>query len=205
MATLKIESQCVSERFCLSSNTSTVLLHRLVRVLLAIFVLWTLCEYFPFSSAYAIPWSLAPSLHCLISTTSGPHTSLQYVEVMFGMFDYVGKMQTFRQTALFMRVSHLFYFFFSTLGAQGCYFDFYDVGLQCGSMFSPFALIDGLYLDEFFAVSVDSFISPSLLLISVLFLLPCCSDMINHFFAVCASCASSSKRTFCIPGDVMSA
>jgi hypothetical protein len=45
----------------------------------------------------------------------------------------------------------------SSLGALGCYFDFYDVlGLQCGSMFLPFSPIDGLYLAEILTNSLSS-------------------------------------------------
>jgi hypothetical protein len=47
-------------------------------------------------------------------------------------------------------------FFLSVFGAQGCHFDFYDVlGLQCGAMFLPFSLINGLYLAEIFPFSLN--------------------------------------------------
>jgi hypothetical protein len=43
---------------------------------------------FIFPPAYAIPGTIAPSLHCLTSATSGP--ALHSAEVMFGMRDSTG-------------------------------------------------------------------------------------------------------------------
>ncbi len=120
---------------------------------------WTLVRVsFFLSSAYAIPESLAPSLHCLSSASSGPaHVPLQSAQVLFGMRDSVGTMRMFHWTA-FIHAGLAFALFpLSNLGAQGCYFDFYDIiVLQCGTMFFPFDLTDGLYLAVLVAVSVVS-------------------------------------------------
>jgi hypothetical protein len=113
---------------------------------------------FIFPPAYAISGTISPSLHCLTSATSGPaHVPLHSAEVMFGMRDSTGVMRRFRQHA-FIHVDLPFAIFpLSSLGACGCYFDFYDVlGLQCGSIFFPFSLTDGLYLAELFAISSTS-------------------------------------------------
>ena len=65
-------------------------------------------------------------------------------------------MRRFRQHAFIHADLPFALFPLSVLGAQGCYFDFYDVlGLQCGSMFLPFSLTNGLYLAEIFSLSLD--------------------------------------------------
>jgi hypothetical protein len=113
---------------------------------------------FMFPPAYVIPGSLAPSSHCLISATSGPaQIPLHSADVMFGLRDSAGVLQIFRQSA-FIHVDLPFALLpLSTLAERGCYFDFYGtVGLQCGSMFLPFSLTDGLYLAEIFPVPFDS-------------------------------------------------
>jgi hypothetical protein len=113
---------------------------------------------FIFPPAYTISGTFSSSLHCLTSATSGPaHVPLHSADVMFGMRDSTGAMRRFRQYA-FIHVDLPFALFtVSFLGARGCYFDFYDVlGLQCGSMFLPFSLADGLYLAEIFAISLNS-------------------------------------------------
>jgi hypothetical protein len=113
---------------------------------------------FIFPPAYAISETIAPSLHCLTSATSGPaHVPLHSAEVMFGMRDSTGTMRRFRQHAFIHADLPFALFPLSSLGARGCYFDFYNViGLQCGPMFLPFSLIDGLYLAEIFTISLSS-------------------------------------------------
>jgi hypothetical protein len=70
---------------------------------------------------------------------------------MFGMRDSAGETCLFRQHAFIHADLPFALFPLSVIGAQGCNFDFYDVlGLQCGSMFLPFFLINGLYLAEIF-------------------------------------------------------
>jgi hypothetical protein len=110
---------------------------------------------FIFPPVFAIPGTVTPSLHCLTSATSGPaHFPLNSAEVMLGMRDSAGEMRVFRQHAFIHADLPFALFPLSVLGAQGCYFDFYDVlGLQCGSMFLPFSLINGLYLAEIFHLS----------------------------------------------------
>jgi hypothetical protein len=114
---------------------------------------------FIFPPVYAIPGTIVPSLHCLTSATSGPaHVPLHSADVLFGMHDSAGELRRFRQHAFIHADLPFALFPLSTLGARGCYFDFYDVvGLQCGSMFLPFALTDGLYLAELFVLPLDSF------------------------------------------------
>ena len=113
---------------------------------------------FIFPPAYAISETIAPSLHCLTSATSGPaHVPLHSAEVMFGMRDSTGTMRRFRQHAFIHADLPFALFPLSSLGARGCYFDFYNViGLQCGPMFLPFSLIDGLYLAKIFTISLSS-------------------------------------------------
>ena len=113
---------------------------------------------FIFPPVVAISGTIAPSSHCLTSATSGPaHVPLHSAEVMFGMRDSAGEMRRFRQRAFIHANLPFALFPLSALGAQGCYFDFYDViGLQCGLMFLPFSLTNGLYLAEIFTISLDS-------------------------------------------------
>ena len=94
---------------------------------------------FIFPPVYAIPGTIVPSLHCLTSATSGPaHVPLHSADVLFGMHDSAGELRRFRQHAFIHADLPFALFPLSTLGARGCYFDFYDVvGLQCGSMFLP--------------------------------------------------------------------
>jgi hypothetical protein len=113
----------------------------------------------------------SPTLHCLTSATSGPaHVSLQSAKVLFGMRDFVGTMRMLYWTAFIHAGLPFALFPLSALGAQWCYFDFYDIiGLQCGTIFFPFDLTDGLYLAGLFAFLL--FLVLFLLLISILFLL----------------------------------
>ena len=75
---------------------------------------------------------------------------------MFGIRDSAKELRRFRQHAFIHADLPFALFPLSVLGAQGCYFDFYDVlGLQCGSMFSPFSLTNGLNLSEIFSLSLD--------------------------------------------------
>ncbi len=84
----------------------------------------------------------------------------------------------------------------STLGACWRYFDFYDViGLQCSSMFLPFALTDGLY-ESLSCWNFHCFFR----FFSFLFLwwfqscsyCPCCPNAFTHFvFAAAKSCCPS--------------
>ena len=77
-------------------------------------------------------------------------------EVMVVIRDSTGEMRQFRQHAFIHADLPFALFPLSVLGAQGCYFDFYDVlGLQCGSMILPFSLTNGLYLAELFSLSLD--------------------------------------------------
>ena len=115
---------------------------------------------FMFPPEYVLPGSRAPSSHCLISATSGPaRIPLHSAQVMFGIHDSLGVLQIFRQSA-FVHADHPFVFKLfplSTLAEHGCYIDFYGTGgLQCGSMFLPFTLTDGLYLVKVFTVPFDS-------------------------------------------------
>ncbi len=71
--------------------------------------------------------------------------------------------------ALLSQLSHagllLALFPLSILRAQGCCFDFYDViVLRFGSMFFPYALTNGLYFAEVFAVAVESSLSEPVVL-----------------------------------------
>ena len=55
---------------------------------------------FIFPPVFAIPGTVAQSLHCLTSATSGPaHVPLNSAEVMFGIRDSTGEMRRFRQHA----------------------------------------------------------------------------------------------------------
>ncbi len=75
---------------------------------------------------------------------------------MFGMHDSAGEMHRIRQHAFIHSDLPFALFPLSTLGARGCYFDFYDaIGLQCGSMYLPFALPDGLYLAGLLCLSLQ--------------------------------------------------
>jgi hypothetical protein len=115
-------------------------------------------KIFIFPPAYAIPGTIAPSLHGLTSATREPaHVPLHSAEVMFGMRDSTGVMRWFRQHTFIHFDLPFALFPLSSPGALVCYFDLYDVlGLQCGSMFLPFSLTDGLYLAEIFTISLSS-------------------------------------------------
>jgi hypothetical protein len=127
---------------------------------------------FIFPPVFAISGTIAPSSHCLTSATSGPaHVPLHSAEVMFDTRDSAGEMRRFLQRAFIHADLPFALFPLSALGAQGFYFDFYDViGLQCGLMFLPFSLTKGLYLAEIFTICLDSsdfsiFIPPKLSLL----------------------------------------
>ena len=113
---------------------------------------------FIFPPEYAVPGTIAPSSHCLTSATSGPaHFPLNSADVMFGLRDSVGVIRIFRQSAFIHPYLPFALFPLSLLSDQGACFDFYGtLGLQCGSMFLPFARIDGLYVAELFTVSFES-------------------------------------------------
>ena len=67
-------------------------------------------------------------------------------------------MRRFRQLAFIHADLPFALFPLSALGARGCFFEFYhEIGLQCGSMFLPFSLTDGLYLAKLYTLSLDDF------------------------------------------------
>jgi hypothetical protein len=104
---------------------------------------------FLFPPVFALSGTLTPSSHCLTSATSGPAiVPLSSAEVMFGLRDSIGVMRVFRQRAFIHSDIPFALLPLSLLGENGCYFDFYGtLGLQCGTMFLPFTLVDGLNLD----------------------------------------------------------
>ena len=114
---------------------------------------------FIFPPTYVLPGTLAPSLHCLTSATSGPaHVPLHSAEVIFGMRDSDGCMRRFRQHAFIHADLPFALFPLSALGARGCFFEFcHEIGLQCGSIILPFSLTDGLYLAKLYTLSLDDF------------------------------------------------
>ena len=110
---------------------------------------------FIFPPTYVLSGTMAPSLHCLTSATSEPaHVPLHSAEVIFGMRDSDGCMRRFRQLAFIHADLPFARFPLSALGACGCFIEcfcsgcsrvfYHEIGLQCGSMFLPFALTDGL-------------------------------------------------------------
>ncbi len=76
---------------------------------------------FMFSLEYVIPGSLTPSLHCLISATSGPaRIPLHAAQVMLGIHDPMGILQIFRPSAFIHADLPFAWFPLSTLDEHGC-------------------------------------------------------------------------------------
>jgi len=113
---------------------------------------------FMFTAQFAVPGSIVPSHHCLISATSGgTQISLERAEVVFGMYDSDSCLHVFRQSAFLHSALLLVLFPLSMLADAGCFFDFYGtVGLSRGDIFLPFQKQDGLYLAPIFPVPFDS-------------------------------------------------
>ena len=113
---------------------------------------------FIFTADFAVPGSIVPSTHCLISATSGPaQIPLEQGIVVFGMYDSCSELHVFRQTAFLHSDLPLALFPVSLLADSGSYFDFYSkVGLTWGSFFFPFTRQNGLYLAPIVHLSHDS-------------------------------------------------
>ena len=111
-----------------------------------------------FTAQFAVPGSIVPSHHCLISATSGgTQIPLERAKVVFGMYDSDSCLHVFRQSAFLHPALPLVLFPLSMLADAGCFFDFYGtVGLSWGDIFLPFQKQDGLYLAPIFPVPFDS-------------------------------------------------
>ena len=91
-----------------------------------------------------------PSLHCLISATSGPAAeSLDHGTASFGLIDSEGHTHCFRESVYIHDALPFALFPVSCLSERGVYFDFYSISnLFYGSVVFPFAQRAGLYMGK---------------------------------------------------------
>ena len=105
---------------------------------------------FMFPPVFLVEGTYKPSLHCLISDTSGPVAeSLDHGTVIFGLIDPEGHTHCFRESVYIHDALPFALFPVSCLSERGVYFDFYSISnLFYGSVVFPFAQRAGLYMGK---------------------------------------------------------
>ena len=92
-----------------------------------------------FPPVFLVEGTRKPSLHCLISATSGPAAeSLDHGTVIFGLIDSEGHTHCFRESVYIHDALPFALFPVSCLSERGVYFEFYSTSnLFCGSVVFP--------------------------------------------------------------------
>ena len=90
---------------------------------------------FMFPPIFLVAGTRTPSMHCLISATTGPAAiCLDQGTVIFGMIDSQDEIHCFRESVYIHDALPFALFPVSCLSVQGVYFDFYGTSSLCGSV-----------------------------------------------------------------------